>query len=163
MSISIRVDGDVEGLLKKLNHFADIDKRGLNKALAEIVSESTDERFKQGKGPDGVRWKASKRAQAEGGKTLIQSAQLRNSIHGESDETGFAVGTNVLSAATHQFGDTRTIRAKKRNALRFLADGKWVMKKQVTVTIPARPFLGISEDDKQEIKETIEEFAGKED
>ena len=101
--------------------------------------------------------------QTEGGKTLIQSAQLRNSIKSKSDATGFAVGTNVKHAATHQFGEPgRTIRARRKKALHFQVGGKWVSKKQVRIRIPARPFLGLSDDDMQEIKATVEDFIGKE-
>jgi phage gpG-like protein len=136
----------------------------LNAALAEGVRESTLERFKHSKDPNGKRWKVSVRAATEGGKTLIQSSQLRNSINSRSDETGFAVGTNVKHAATHQFGETgRTIRARRKKALRFQVGGKWVSKKQVRIRIPARPFLGLSDEDMQEIKETTEEFIQKED
>ena len=82
----------------------------------------------------------------------------------KSDASGFAVGTNVKYAATHQFGEPgRTIRARKKKALRFQVGGKWVTKKQVRITIPARPFLGLSEDDMQEMKATVEEFIQKED
>ena len=50
-----------------------------------------------------------------------------------------------------------------KKALRFQVGGKWVTKKQVRITIPARPFLGLSEDDMQEMKATVEEFIQKED
>ena len=117
------------------------------------------------------RWNGLSRAKARTGADgrppsapLIQSAQLRNSIHDKSDASGFAVGTNVKYAATHQFGEPgRTIRARKKKALRFQVGGKWVTKKQVRITIPARPFLGLSEDDMQEMKATVEEFIQKED
>lgn len=161
---SIRLEGDVRELLRKTKKLSEIDKRGLNAALAEGVRESTLERFKQSKDPSGKRWKISIRAATEGGKTLIQSSQLRNSINSRSDETGFAVGTNVKHAATHQFGETgRTIRARRKKALRFQVGGKWVSKKQVRIRIPARPFLGLSDEDMQEIKATTEEFIQKED
>ena len=161
---SIRLDGDTRAMLRRIRSFSEIDKQGINAALAEGARESTLERFKQSKGPDGRRWKTSIRAAQEGGKTLIQSAQLRNSIHDKSDASGFAVGTNVKYAATHQFGEPgRTIRARKKKALRFQVGGKWVTKKQVRITIPARPFLGLSEDDMQEMKATVEEFIQKED
>ena len=89
----------------------------------------------------------------------IDTAQLRNSIKSYSDEKGFAVGTNVKHGATHQFGEKgRTIRAKTSRGLRFQVGGRWVTKKQVKVKIPARPFLGLSEADMQEIKATVEEF-----
>lgn len=99
---SIRLDGDTRAMLRRIRSFSEIDKQGINAALAEGARESTLERFKQSKGPDGRRWKTSIRAAQEGGKTLIQSAQLRNSIHAKSDTSGFALGTNVKYAATHQ-------------------------------------------------------------
>lgn len=121
------------------------------------------QRFKQSKGPDGRRWKTSVRAAQEGGKTLVQTAQLRNSIKVKSDETGFAVGTNAKHAATHQFGEPgRTIRARRAKALRFQIGGRWVSKKQVRIKIPARPFLGLSEEDMQDLKATVEDFIGTE-
>ncbi|MPN37647.1 hypothetical protein SDC9_185167 [bioreactor metagenome] len=155
---SIRIEGDVRPLLQRLDEFANLDKRGLNTSLAEAVRESTMERFKQSKDPKGKRGKTSIRAASEGGRTLIQSAQLRNSINSRADADGFAVGTNVKYAATHQLGADRTIRARKAKALRFQVGGRWVMKKQVRIRIPARPFLGLSNDDMEEIKATVDEF-----
>lgn len=160
---SIRLDGDTRALLRQLRHYSELDKKNLNAALAEGVRESTLERFKQSKDPTGRRWKTSIRAATEGGKTLVQSAQLRNSIKSKSDAKGFAVGTNVKHAATHQFGEPgRTIRARRKKALRFQVGGKWVSKKQVKVSIPARPFLGLSDEDMQEIKGTVEDYVGRE-
>ena len=72
---SIRLDGDTRAMLRRIRSFSEIDKQGINAALAEGARESTLERFKQSKGPDGRRWKTSIRAAQEGGKTLIQSAQ----------------------------------------------------------------------------------------
>ena len=156
---SIRLDGDVRAMLRRMRSLSDIDKRGLNAALAEGVRESTLERFRESKDPSGRRWKVSIRAATEGGKTLVKSAQLRNSINSRSDESGFAVGTNVKHAATHQFGETgRTIRARRKSTLRFQIDGVWISKKQVRVSIPARPFLGLSDEDMQEIKATVQDF-----
>ena len=156
---SIRLEGDTRAMLRKIRSFAEIDKRGINAALAEGVRESTLERFKQGRDPEGKRWKTSIRAASEGGKTLIQSSQLRGSIHARSEPAGFAVGTNAKHVATHQFGEPgRTIRARRKKALRFQVGGRWVSKKQVRIRIPARPFLGLSDEDMQEIKGTVEDF-----
>lgn len=147
-----------------MRRYSELDRKGLNIALAEGVRESTLERFKQGRGPDGKRWKTSIRAAETGGKTLIDSSQLRNSIQVTADASGFAVGTNAKHAATHQFGDQgRTIRARKAKNLHFQVGGQWVSKKQVKVNIPARPFLGLSDEDMQEIKATTEEFIGRND
>lgn len=157
---SIRLEGDTRRILKKVRSFAELDKKRINATLGEAARESTLERFKHGKDPSGKSWKTSIRAASDGGKTLIDTAQLRNSIHTQSDASGFAVGTNVKYAATHQFGEPgRTIRAKKAKALRFqVQPGKWVSKKKVKVVIPARPYLGFSDDDMHEIKETVEDF-----
>ena len=92
---------------------------------------------------------------------LLAAPQLDPSDGGR---LGFAVGTNAKHAATHQFGDQgRTIRARKAKNLRFQVGGQWVSKKQVKVNIPARPFLGLSDEDMQEIKATTEEFIGRDD
>lgn len=161
---SIRIEGDTRAMLRKIRSFSEVDKKSINAALAEGVRESTLERFKQSKDPNGKKWKTSIRASSENGKTLIQSSQLRNSIKSVSDATGFAVGTNAKHAATHQFGEPgRTIRARKKKALRFMVDGKWVSKKQVRIRIPARPFLGLSDEDMREIKATVEDFIAQED
>nr|WP_325235051.1 phage virion morphogenesis protein [uncultured Oscillibacter sp.] len=155
----IRLEGDTRALLRKLQSISELDRRDISADLAEVVGSSTIERFRHGRAPDGQKWKPSQRALLEGGKTLIKTAQLRNSIHAKADASGFAVGTNVAYAATHQFGEPgRTIRARNKKALRFQAGGRWISKKQVRVTIPARPFLGLSEEDEREIRETLEDF-----
>ncbi|MCI9121152.1 MAG: phage morphogenesis protein [Oscillibacter sp.] len=163
MMYDIRLDGDTRAMLRRIRGFSEIDRRSINAALAEGVRESTLERFRQSKAPDGRRWRTSIRAAQEGGRTLIQTAQLRSSIHSRADASGFAVGTNVKHAATHQFGEPgRTIRARRKKALRFQVGGKWISKKQVRITIPARPFLGLSDEDMQEMKATVEDFIGRE-
>lgn len=49
------------------------------------------------------------------------------------------VSNPMIYAAIHQFGGV--IRAEGRKALRFKINGKWVMRKQVT--IPARPYFPV--------------------
>lgn len=156
---SIRLDGDVRRLMKKLGKLESVKFKASSLALAEVLRESTRERFKEQKSPDGKAWKTSIRAAAEGGTTLTDSAGLKNSIKSTADGTGFAVGTNKVYARTHQFGDEgRTIRAKGSRGLRFQVNGQWRNKKKVVVKIPARPFLGISDEDMQEIKGTLEDL-----
>lgn len=163
---SIRLEGDVRGLLHKMKNFSDIDKRKLNAVLSEANRTSTLERFKQQKDPQGKSWKSSIRVIREGGVTLSKSAALKNSIHSRADSSGFAVGTNKIYAATHQLGDKGrkiTIRAKTSKGLVFQINGKWIRKRMVKikVDIPKREYLGLSEDDMQEIKHTTEEFIGR--
>lgn len=159
-SVSIRLEGELEGLLQQLEKMANTDRAGIMAAIAESVRTSTVERFAAQTSPSGDRWTPSIRAAQEGGKTLTKSAVLKNSINAQSDSTGAAVGTNLVYAATHQFGDERTIRAKNSKYLRFKISGRWVSVPSVRVNIPARPFLGISEDDESEIKALIDEAFG---
>lgn len=165
MAGGVILEGDASKLILKLERMARADLGSLNAALAEAARSSTLERFAESRGPDGQKWPLSVRAGGEGGgKTLIQSGALRNSIRSESDATGFAVGTNVRYASTHQFGAKgRIIRAKTKKGLVFRYGGKWIRKKQVTVNIPARPFLGFSQEDLREIQDTAEAFFGEED
>jgi phage virion morphogenesis protein len=160
---SIRLEGDTRRFLKKIKGFSEIDKKKINAVIGSAMRGSTLERFKRGKDPTGKRWQTSIRAAEDGGKTLIRSAQLRNSVRAKSDDSGFAIGTNLKYAATHQFGEKgRTIRAKRAKALRFQVGGRWVSKQKVKVSIPARPYLGLSDEDMQEIKGTIEDFIARE-
>lgn len=167
MGYSIRLEGDVRKLMKRLKHYSDLDKKHITAAMAEAVRTSTLERYKQEKDPEGKKWKSSIRAEAEGGKTLTDTARLRNSIRAKSDVSGFTVGTNTIYASTHQLGEKGrkiTIRAKTSKGLVFKIGDQWIRKRQVTVRvkIPARPFLGLSEDDLQEIKGTLEDALGEE-
>lgn len=156
-SIRVGIDGETEKLLKKLEGLADIDRAGINNAIAEALRSGAVQRFEEQKGPDGGAWKKSIRATAEDGKTLVDTAQLRNSINARASAAGAEVGTNVVYAATHQFGASgRTIRAKKKKFLSFQVNGRWIRKEQVTVNIPERPFLGVSSEDRQEIQELVE-------
>lgn len=160
---SIRLDGDVRKLMKKLKHLENVEFKGASLALAETLRTSTRERFKEQKDPDGKPWTKSIRAIREGGTTLTESGGLKNSIKSTADGSGFAVGTNKIYARTHQFGEEGrkiTIKAKTSKGLVFRIGDRWIRKKQVTVNInvPERPFLGISEDDMREIKGTLEDI-----
>ena len=163
MSNSIRIDGDTRRLMRRLKQLAEVDKKGINQVLAQDVKTSTRNRFRTEKAPDGKKWEPSQRVLTGGGITLVQSAILKNSIKYKSDASGFSVGTNNIYAATHQLGAKNrriTIRAKTPKGLLFKIGDQWIRKKQVTVkvNIPARPFLGLSEDDLVELKATLEDY-----
>lgn len=142
--------------MKRLKSLESTDIRGVSVTLAELLRTSTRGRFQNEKGPDGKAWPKSIRARQEGGQTLTDRARLKNSIRSEAEGAGFAVGTKTIYGRTHQFGDERTIRAKTSRGLRFQVDGQWRRARSVKVKIPARPFLGISDDDMHEIKATLE-------
>lgn len=162
MGTSIRIQGDVQRLFKRLRQLEETNIKGVSLALAEALRASTRERFRTQKGPDGKAWKQSIRAAQQGGQTLTDNARLKNSIKSSANGSGFAVGTNLIYARTHQLGEkgrSITIRAKTSKGLVFRIGERWIRKKAVTVKIkiPARPYLGISEDDMLEIKSTLEQ------
>lgn len=157
---SIRLDGDVRRLMKRIHKLENVNLKDAGEVLGQVLRSSTLQRFKEEKGPDGKSWEKTKNKK---GKTLTDTARLKNSIKVRSDENGsFAVGTNTIYAGRHQFGDKKplTIKAKKAEYLKFMIDGHWVSAKSVTIKLPARPFLGISEEDMEEIKNTLIEIVG---
>lgn len=81
-------------------------------------------------------WAPSKK---DGGKTLVDTATLRNSFTRQSGADFAATGTSLFYAAVHQEG--RTIRAVNGQYLHFNVGGAWVRTPQVT--IPARPMLPV--------------------
>lgn len=115
--------------------------------------------------PDGVPWPPSLRVQvgaiaaaedgeevdiAKGGKTLHQSGALLNSITSAAAPQEVTVGSNLIYAGVHQAG--ATIKAKTAKGLHFtLANGESVM--VGAVTIPARPYLGISDEERASIED----------
>ncbi len=120
-------------------------------AIGKAMVESTKQRFDRGESPEGNPWPISLRAQFEGGKTLVDKAHLKQSITHIADQNGVEWGTNMHYAATHQFG--ATITPKSADALRFSIPGIGFVTTK-SVTIPARPFIGLSIEDEAEI-ETI--------
>jgi phage virion morphogenesis protein len=120
--------------------------------IAALGEAATRLRFNTETGPDGARWKPSLRARITGGRTLTQDGHLAGSISSGSSNTTAEWGVNRIYAAVQQFGDT--IRPKKAKYLRFrLAGGGFASVKKVV--IPPRPFLGVSEDDREDILDII--------
>ena len=158
-SVSVRLDDETDQLIQRLKDMSDIDKAGMMNAIAEGLRDIYIRKIPDGRKPGRKKWKRSIRAEKSGGKTLTKTKQLGTSIHAQSDSTGLAVGTNVIYAATHQFGDERTIRAKKGQEPE-VPDWRQ-MDQQATgkcVKIPAREFLGISEQDDMDIQEMLKEL-----
>lgn len=118
---------------------------------------STRERFAEtSRAPDGSAWEPSIEAIIEGRRTLVKSGNLADSITHRVDGNSVEVGSNVLYAAVHQFG--ATIAKKRAPKLIFRIAGVTYAADQVT--IPARPFLGISDDDADMILEEATDFLG---
>ncbi|UFS63840.1 phage virion morphogenesis protein [Paracoccus denitrificans] len=108
--------------------------------------------------PDGVPWPQSFRAEVFGGPTLHASGRLARSITSAPESREVTVGSNLVYAAVHQEG--AIIRAKTAKGLFFmLADGEEVVVGEVTV--PRRPYLGISIAEREDIGDlTVSHFTG---
>jgi phage virion morphogenesis protein len=134
------------------------DAKGLFDAIGMALVTSTQKRFEDEAGPDGNPWPDSLRKTLLGGRTLTETARLVQSITHEASDARVAVGTNVIYAAIHQVGGT--IKAKTEKGLRFRSPGNggWVRRNEVTM--PARPFLGLDEEDRQEITAICAEWLG---
>lgn len=104
----------------------------------------TLERFNDERDPLGIPWQKSKAALEEGRKTLKDSGDLYNALERQSGADYAAVGVYSMGGPAiygriHQFGGT--IRPKSAKALNTPFDYR------ASVTIPARPYLGFSDDD----------------
>jgi phage virion morphogenesis protein len=150
--ISIRVDDEeVNRALRRLIRWGQ-DMSPVTRAIAALGANTTRRRFRTQTGPEGQRWKPSLRVQIAGGRTLTQDGHLRDSISSRSSLYTAQWGVNRIYAAIHQFGGK--IEAKNAKALRFRgADGGFVVRK--AVTMPARPYLGLSDDDRADILDLI--------
>ena len=149
--MGLTLSDDFAKLKRDLAALGDIDPVGLNKKIGEVLVSSTKKRFEDETAPDGTKWPKSYRAAARGGQTLSDKGRLKNSISYQASATKVEVGTNVKYAHVHQEG--MEIKAKNAKFLRFRVGGGWAKKKKVT--IPKRPFLGISDEDMEEIDDTI--------
>ena len=157
-SVRAELSGETDELLQRLNRLSHLETRGVLNSIAEGLRTSTVERFTEEKSPEGSSWKTSIRARAEGGKTITKTTQLKTSIRSEVSDGDLAEVTNDIRAAPHQFGDARTTRYKNKKYLTFKVGGQWRRVASVKVSIPPRPFLGISEEDEQDIKDSLEEI-----
>lgn len=118
--------------------------------IGSLLKTSTQLRFNDSTGPDGSPWAAVLR----GGKPLRDTGvHLMNAVNHRVEGNSVLVGVPPPWATVHQFG--ATIAAKNAKTLRFKIGDRWVSKK--SVTIPARPFLGVSEEDKAGILNVLQE------
>lgn len=162
-------------VLDALNRLADtLAPQGMRPAMKEIGEElidSTRQRFQASTAPDGSRWpalshntvlarlgktsgaasrrggKVSSKGAATGMKPLIDTGQLSKTIRYQIIDggAGVAIGTNrsfgSADASVHQFGTSKAGRGHN-------------------VTIPPRPFLGLSVRDGQTVLDILQRALG---
>ena len=134
----------LSGLVDAIN-----DPSPLLAELGEYGLRSTRARFKTQTAPDGTAWAAlqpwyQKDKRRNKNRILTLNGYLRGQMTWQlvGDRT-VEIGSNLPYAAVHQFGATIKPRAAK--VLMFRGH---VAK---SVTIPARPYLGLSDEDRSEI------------
>lgn len=139
--VGVRITLDTRNL-DRLHHtiqgLSDLDTSTLMPRLGEYLLSSTQDRFSSQTAPDGTAWQALqprtiKYKRHNPARILTERGSLRRSIHYQKlGPDSVAVGTNLVYGATHQYG---------RGG------------------IPARPFLGLSNQDRDNIRSTIQDWA----
>lgn len=154
VSISVSIeDKGVQQAFNKLVWLME-DTTPVMGAIGTALAASTHMRFVSQTDPDGAAWAALDPEYAKGkrnSRILTESGRLRDSINSAPGRDEVRVGTNVIYGAIHQFGGT--IVPKSASHLVFRIGGRLVMAD--SVTLPARPFLGISSEDEVEIAEIV--------
>jgi phage gpG-like protein len=137
VGVSIRIEG-LPQALQKLDALGRIEFHELLDGLSRMGQQQTQRRIEEEKtSPDGVAWPLT----VDGRPALfVTGTHLARSIDHAAGATEARWGTGWIGAKVHQFG--ATIRPKNARALHFELGGKSVFAKQVT--IPARPYLGVS-------------------
>lgn len=124
-------------------------------SIGEGLVSATRQRFRDEEDPDGQKWSQSGRAAASGGQTLTDTARLRDSIDYAATPDKVMVGSNLPYARIHQLGGV--IVPKKAKKLVFKGSDGTTMAVD-KVTIPARPYLGISKDDLDDVRAAMADF-----
>ena len=144
LAVNIHLSGfeTIEAALARLNPFQ---AGHLLEALARLIRESVRERLLAGgPSPDGAAWAPNLENRRP---ILHRSGTLARSIDYAVQGMQAIVGSGLIYAAIHQFGGT--ILPKSAERLAF-----WIGNRQVfarKVTMPPRPYIGISADDRVEL------------
>lgn len=147
---SMNIELDDRDMQRMLNGLLSLGQN-LSPVLDDVgahVEMSTKERFETNIGPSGDAWQQSRRAAAQGGKTLLDRDSVQRS---PATDDEVVIGTNIIYAAIHQFGGV--IRPKNAKKLAFKTPFGMAFLDQVT--IPARPMFGLSAEDEQIIPEIV--------
>jgi len=156
--ISIKADGGelVLDALRRLEAAAQ-NMEPVFSDIGEYLELSHEERWNKQESPEGIPWAplspvyaARKQKKGKPSKILVLDGYLKL-LHYNASNEGLKFGTDRIYGATMHFG-------AEKGSFKSEADGgpiPWG-------DIPARPFLGISEDDREEIlarvTEWLEEF-----
>lgn len=140
--MDVEIKYDDRELQRAINRLIDAgaDMSSAMREIAGHLADSVADSFDREQAPDGTPWKPLKpktkrerrRRRYAAGPILERSGDLARSILADHDETSAVAGTNLIYAATHHFGD------EDRRG------------------IPARPFLGVTEEHRSMILDAIQ-------
>ncbi|EPO8089446.1 phage virion morphogenesis protein [Pseudomonas aeruginosa] len=145
------------------------DPKPMLRDIGEFLLIAHDRRFASQASPDGTPWLALsprylKRKRKNPDKILVLDGFLKNTLRYQVGDNELLFGTNRIYGAMMHFGGSIDIAARSQQAY-FRQDGKsgevgnlfvnkkrsnfsqWVTIGAYTIQIPARPWLGISDDD----------------
>jgi len=167
MAAQVSFDLKEVDAVRKMLAEAALDSNDRQRLLGSIgveMESQTKERFGTQRSPDGESWKALAQktqdyymSKGKGHRSLlVGEGLLRDSITSEVQEgaSSVLVGATMEYAAVHQFGATITPKTAKALAV----PGYGMLRK---VVIPARPYLGVSQNDAAVIASAVSEFLGR--
>lgn len=162
----ITVDGSLEPIASAIDRIIAI---GINPtpvlaAIGPHMVANTQQRMREGIDPDGVRWEDYAplnplyAIDKHGPSILIGQGGFARGLAGtltsQADGSSLIWGSNKEYAAVHQFG--ALIQPKSALQLSFVMGGELIHASSVYV--PARPYLGFTEEDRQDVIEELDDF-----
>lgn len=148
IKVEINLNEIPEGLARL--HAAMSDMSPVMQEIGELLVTSTKDRFKAGTAPSGAKWAAkspatiaaylARKERADTRPLFGPSGDLSSQIFSDAGSDRVEWGSNMIYAAMMHFGGSKSAYP------------------HLWGDIPARPFLGISDDDETGIKATIEEW-----
>lgn len=155
----VNIEFNIQDALDAMLHIeaAIDDMSGLFDHMGEVLLDIHEARFNAQESPDGVPWqelspwyKESKPKQKD--KILTLDGTLRSTLRWQIEGNTLLFGTNLIYGAIHQYGGTiKPVTAKALNV-----GGRPVTQ----VVIPARPWLGVSAQDKLLLVDVVREHLG---
>lgn len=149
-TIDARVEG-LEAVDRALARLDPLDGQSLLEGLGRMIQEQTRRRIMSEKrGPDGKAWQPNR----AGTSTLYRSGTLARSVDYSASGEAAIIGSGLIYAGVHQNG--AVIRPKKAKRLVFRLGNRTIFARKVT--IPARPYLGISSENAEDILDAVAVF-----
>ena len=125
------------------------------RAIGEHLLNTTRERFRDERAPDGTPWaplseRTRERKSRNADRILTERGHLQGTLSYRAGRRLIEIGSTRIHAGTHQFGAAR-------GAFGTTGRGQPIP----FGDIPARPFLGVSAEDRTEINLAVQDFLAK--